>query len=85
MADGGRHGHLPEDQLISVIPVEGGWSVQCALTGEALLFLSGAKAEENARKLAACMTRLGYDARVAVHDRRNILVGTLRFFAQDES
>jgi hypothetical protein len=73
---------LPEDQLISVVPVEGGWSVQCALTGQSLLFLSGARAEENARRLAACVARLGYDARVAVHDRRNALVATLRFFAE---
>jgi hypothetical protein len=73
-----------QDQLISVVPVEGGWSVQCALTGQSLLFLSGARAEENARSLATCIARLGYDTRVVVHDRRNVMIGSLRYFAEGE-
>jgi hypothetical protein len=66
------------EQVIVVVPVDGGWSVQCSLTGQPLFFMSGAKAEENARKLAACIAELGQDARVMIHARDSSLVGTHR-------
>jgi hypothetical protein len=68
-------------QVIVVVPVDGGWSVQCQMTGQSLFFLSGAKAEANARKLGACIAELGQDVRVMIHARDNALVGTRTYFA----
>jgi hypothetical protein len=47
-----------------------------------LMFLSGGRAEAQANALAACLTRLGDDARVVVRDRSESLVGARRFFAE---
>jgi hypothetical protein len=69
------------NQVIAVVPVEGGWSVECSMTGQPLFFLSGAKAEENARKLGACIAELGQDVRVMIHARDSALVGTRTYFA----
>ena len=69
------------DQMIVVVPVEGGWSVQCPMTGQPLFFLSGAKAEANARKLGACIAGLGQDVRVMIHARDHQLVGTRTYLA----
>ena len=69
------------DQVVTVTPVEGGWSVACSIIGHPLMFSSGAKAEEKARSLAAVLANNGQDARVMVHDRRNTLIGTVRYFA----
>jgi hypothetical protein len=70
----------PLDQTIAVVPVEGGWSVICALS-QPLMFISGAKAEEKARSLGQVLAKLGHDARVLVHDRSQALVATIRYFA----
>jgi len=40
------------------------------------MFLSGARAEEKARSLAACLAELGSDVRLTVHDLRGQLVAT---------
>ncbi|CAN7626868.1 hypothetical protein LJR225_004812 [Phenylobacterium sp. LjRoot225] len=69
------------EQVIVVVPVEGGWSVQCSMTGQPVFFRSGAQAEETARKLAACIAELGQDVRVMIHARDSALVGTRRHFA----
>jgi hypothetical protein len=71
------------DHVIKVTPVEGGWSVESALTSHPLLFFSGARAEAQARSLAEVVAKTGHDAQVVVHDRRNMLVGTVRFFAEE--
>jgi hypothetical protein len=68
------------DHEIKVVPVDGGWSVQCRLVGAPQMFLSGARAEETARRLAQTVARAGADARVVVHDRSHALVGTQRYF-----
>lgn len=73
------------DHVISVMPVLGGWSVQSHMTAQPLMFLSGRRAEENARSLAECAAKLGHDAAVMVHDRRAALVGTIRYAAWSES
>ncbi len=70
------------DQRISVLPVEGGWSVQSALSGGPLMFLSGSKAEEKAKALAERIAAAGRDAQVLIHDRSKALVATVRYFAQ---
>jgi hypothetical protein len=50
---------------------------------EPLLFLTGAQAEAQARRIAQTIARVGGDARVAIHDRTEQLVGTIRYFAED--
>jgi hypothetical protein len=47
------------------------------------MFLSGARAEENAANLASCLSTLGSDVRVAVYDRQNQLVAPRRFFSTE--
>jgi hypothetical protein len=71
------------DKTLIVSAVAGGWSVHCGLIGAPLMFASGAKAEEKARSLAQVIARLGWDAQVVVHDRRHVLVATIRYFADD--
>jgi hypothetical protein len=72
---------MGHDHLITVEPVEGGWKVGCDEM-QPLMFLSGGRAEAQANALAACLTRLGDDARVVVRDRSESLVGARRFFAE---
>ena len=74
---------MPIDQRISVTPVEGGWQVECALTGQPMMFLSDARAQEMAQALARCVASLGQDARVFVHDRSKALLATTRYFADE--
>ncbi|HEY8572774.1 hypothetical protein [Phenylobacterium sp.] len=70
---------MAKDRQITVRPVAGGWCVECEMTGE-LMFLSGARAEEKARSLAACLAELGSDVRLSVHDRQGGLIATRRYF-----
>lgn len=65
-------------ESIYVSPVEGGWSVSCSLS-EAQVFLSGAKAEDSARKLAAQFASSGRDAEVIVIDRNGDVVGSTHY------
>jgi hypothetical protein len=67
------------DHTILVAPVDGGWSVHCDEGLQPLMFLSGARAEEQARALARCLARGGEDAQVVVHDRASTLVGSTRY------
>lgn len=71
------------DNVVSVTPVEGGWSVTCGLADHPLMFMSGAHAEAKARSLAQLIAAAGGDAQVIVHDRRNTLIGTVRYFAAE--
>jgi hypothetical protein len=68
-----------KDRKITVRPVGGGWCVASSDTGE-LMFLSGARAEEKARALAACFAEMGSDVHLEVHDLRDQLVATRRYF-----
>lgn len=70
------------DHHIFVLPAEGGWRVQSALSGAPMMFLSGAKAEEKAKALAKRIAAAGRDARVLIHDRSEALVATVRYFAR---
>lgn len=67
---------------ISVGPVQGGWRLEAAVCGQALMFLSGACAERQARALARRLAGLGYDMRVEVRDRRNAVAGRFRYPAR---
>lgn len=71
------------DHVISVMPVFGGWSVEIPMTDQPLMFLSGGRAEEKARSLAECFAKLGLDSRVIIHDRSRMLVGTIRYVADN--
>lgn len=71
------------DHVISVVPVEGGWSLECATGLNPLLFLSGGRAEENAHALAKVFAELGRDVRILVHDRQKALIGTALYFADE--
>jgi hypothetical protein len=72
---------MGHDHLIIVEPVDGGWRVGCDEI-QPLMFLSGGRAEAQARVIARCLTRLGDDARVVVHDRDSGLIGAHRYFAE---
>jgi hypothetical protein len=69
--------------LVKVRPVGAAWVVDGAEGLQPLLFLSGAKAEAQAHALARCIAVVGGDARVAIHDRAEQLVGTVRYFAEE--
>jgi hypothetical protein len=71
------------DALVKVCPIGGAWMVEGAQDLQPLLFLSGAKAEAQAHAIARSIAKTGGDARVAVHDRSQQLVGTVRYFADD--
>ncbi|WP_374471648.1 hypothetical protein [Phenylobacterium sp.] len=79
-ARAGRPGRA-DDGLVVVRPVEGGWSVTSRHWGERLLFCSGAAAESQARRMSECLAKLGVDVRVDVYDRRDLLAGCFRVFA----
>ncbi|RAK51277.1 hypothetical protein [Phenylobacterium deserti] len=66
---------------ITVAPVAGGWSVRCDGGLQPLHFLSGARAEQQARALAERLSLSGRDAQVLVHDRTLALVGAARYHA----
>lgn len=71
---------MGKDREITVRPVAGGWCVERNdLTGE-LMFLSGARAEEKAKSLAALLASTGSDVRLNVHDRQGGLIATRRYF-----
>jgi hypothetical protein len=73
------------DTLLKVHRVGAAWMVDGAQGLEPLLFLSGAKAEAQAHALARGLVQVGGDARVAVHDRAQQLVGTFRYFADEKT
>lgn len=72
---------MDRQKVISVRPVDGGWSVEGGFFEAPLMFLSGGRAEEKARSLAQLLARQGQDVRVVVHDRRNTLIGAVNYVA----
>jgi hypothetical protein len=65
-------------RVIWVSPLADGWTVRCAEL-EPLVFRSGRRAEEQAKRLAACLADLGRDAQVRIQDRSHNLIGTAEF------
>jgi hypothetical protein len=76
---------MPHEFVISVSPVDGGWSVRCEDGLQPMMFLSGARAEEQARALARRLSLYGDIAQVRVHDRGGKLVGATRYFGAREA
>lgn len=74
---------LGADCRILVLPAEGGWSVQAEFADAPQMFLSGARAEAEARALAGRVAAAGHDVQVVVHDRSRVLIGTIRYFAAE--
>jgi hypothetical protein len=61
-------------RVILVSPLANGWAVLCAGL-EPTVFRSGARAEAQAKRLAACLSRLGRAVQVRILDRSRNLVG----------
>jgi hypothetical protein len=72
---------ISNDVLLRVRPVAGGWVVEGGDRLEALRFSSSGRAEAQAHALAEAVARAGGDARVAVHDLADRLIGSRRYFA----
>lgn len=64
-------------KTIHVRPLPGGWIVDNDLSGGPLVFLSGGAAERKAKELAGVHARHGEQARVLVHDRVGVVVGSV--------
>lgn len=62
------------NRIIWVSPLADGWAVICAGI-EPIVFRSGGRAEAQARRLAACLAKLGRAVQVRVLDRSRNLVG----------
>ena len=60
-------------RIIWVSPFANGWTVWCAGI-EPLVFRSGGRAEAHAKRLAACLARLGRAVQVRILDRSSNLV-----------
>jgi hypothetical protein len=68
-------------QTVEVAPIAGGWVVITTGPCVPLVFLSGGRAEQQARRLATCFASLGDDVRLAVRDLSNAIVGTFFYEA----
>jgi len=75
----GRASLMTCQHHIAVAPVEGGWSVVCDGGLEPVMFLSGARAEAQARALASRLSEAVGDVVVTVRDRSRTVVGSLRY------
>jgi hypothetical protein len=64
-------------RMISVQPLGDGWSVRLDEFDSEMMFLSGAKAEAAARRLADKLTRAGQSAEIRIYLRDGQLAGRL--------
>lgn len=69
-------------QVIAVEPVEGGWTMSPSLADNAQIFISGAKAEDAARRLGARLSNAGSAAEIRIFLRDGTLAG--RFLCAPE-
>jgi hypothetical protein len=53
---------------INVQPLKTGWALECSQFLEAQLFKTGGEAERNAIRLAAALAKVGWCAKVVIHD-----------------
>lgn len=68
------------NRIIWVSPLADGWAVICAGI-EPIVFHSGGKAEAQAKRLAACLAKLGRAVQVRILDRSRTLVGSQLYTA----
>ncbi len=68
------------ERFIEVSHLNGAWRL--LVSGlEPMFFLSGARAERAARRLAYRLAGAGCEARVRIRDLQNVIVGDHRYFA----
>ena len=60
--------------MVSVTPIPGGWCVLSPLSAGPLMFLSAGDAEQQASRLAALATGLGWDAEIRFQSREGGIV-----------
>lgn len=70
-------------RMISVKPVGDGWSVQSDAFDSEMMFLSGAKAEAAARRLAKTLARSGQSSQINIFLRDGALAGQFAVRAYD--
>ena len=70
-------------QLISVQPIGEGWSMRSDAFDSEMMFLSGAKAEAAARRLAETLARNGQSAEIRIFLRDGRLAGRVVRPARD--
>ena len=68
------------DHTITISPTSGGWTLVFDDMAP-LMFLSGRKAEQHARRLGARLADFGDDTEVLIHDRAQGLVGSQVYLA----
>jgi hypothetical protein len=66
---------------IAVTPVAGGWALAVDGGLEPMMFLSGARAEAQARALARRLSEAGLEVQLTVRDRSRTVVGLTRYLA----
>jgi phage replication-related protein YjqB (UPF0714/DUF867 family) len=66
---------------VVVVPLDGGWAVQCDGVCETTVFRAGGRAEAHARALAVALSRAGYHAHLIITDRRSLAIGACLSFA----
>jgi hypothetical protein len=66
-----------ERLVIEVRAAEGGWSVTAEVFRGPLMFLSGARAEREACRLAKAASAVGRESAVLVHDRSGQLIACI--------
>ena len=64
-------------RIISVKPLGGGWSLQSDAFDSEMMFLSGAKAEAAARRLADTLAKTGESSEIRIFSRDGRLAGTV--------
>lgn len=64
---------------VRVMPAEGGWSVEASFTEGALMFLSGARAESTAQRLAAAAAASGAEVLLEIWTRDGRLASQRRY------
>ncbi len=70
-------------RVISVKPAGDGWSVQSDAFDSEMMFLSGAKAEAAARRLARTLSKSGQHAEICIFLRDGALAGKFSVPADD--
>jgi hypothetical protein len=71
---------MSQQHCIVVGPVEGGgWQLDCDMFQAPMMFLSGGRAEAQARALARRLSDAGDEVELIVRDRAQVVVGSARF------
>ena len=65
------------NRIISVLPLGDGWSLQSDAFDSEMMFLSGAKAEAAARRLADTLAKNGESSEIRIFSRDGRLAGTV--------